>query len=162
MKSNMRPGNLCALVLSALIGVHLWPLLAATATKGPDFNREIRPILSDHCFACHGPDEKARMVNLRLDTREGAFARKGDAAYIVPGNAEASLLFQRINHANKALRMPPAATGRPLNEKQIALLKAWIDDGAKWESTIKFFYDNQKKQMNWLDYNFHIQWEQVS
>ncbi len=109
-------------------------LLAATSSKGPDFNREIRPILSDHCFACHGPDEKARMVNLRLDTREGAFARKGDAAYIVPGNAEASLLFQRINHANKALRMPPAATGRPLNEKQIALLKAWIDDGAKWET----------------------------
>ncbi|MBK5292613.1 MAG: DUF1553 domain-containing protein [Acidobacteriia bacterium] len=108
-------------------------LLAATATKGPDFNREIRPILSDHCFSCHGPDEKSRMANLRLDTRDGAFASKAGSAYIVPGNAAASLLFQRINHEKKPMRMPPEAFGRPLTPKQIALLRAWIDDGAKWE-----------------------------
>ena len=110
-------------------------LAAALAAAPVDFNRDIRPILSDNCFACHGPDEKARMAGLRLDTKDGAFARNQDGkAYIAPADPDASLLIQRINHANKAMRMPPAATGRILNEKQIDTIRRWIQEGASWNT----------------------------
>ncbi|MCC6588057.1 MAG: DUF1553 domain-containing protein [Bryobacterales bacterium] len=93
---------------------------AAAPGKGVDFNRDIRPILSDNCLSCHGPDEKGRMAGLRLDTREGVLGK-------------APSIVARITHEKKALRMPPVATGRALNEKQIALIKKWVDEGAKWE-----------------------------
>ena len=107
---------------------------AADSKPGVDFNREIRPILSDNCFQCHGPDEKHRMANLRLDIKEGAFAQTKRGAVIVPGDAAKSLLFQRISHADKARRMPPPAADRNLSDKQIELVKRWIDSGAKWET----------------------------
>ncbi len=110
-------------------------ILLAAPALAVDFNREIRPILSDNCFSCHGPDEKSRVANLRLDTREGAFARKQDGvAYIVPGKSGDSLLLQRIAHANPVLRMPPKASGRALTEKQVDAIRRWIDEGAKWET----------------------------
>jgi hypothetical protein len=120
-------------------GITLWLVAAclpaaSSGVQPVDFNRDIRPILSDQCFTCHGPDEKTRMVNLRLDTREGAFARKGEAAYIVPGKPGDSLLYQRISHEKKALRMPPATTGRELSAQQVALIRRWIEEGAKWET----------------------------
>ncbi len=102
--------------------------LPVFAQKGVDFNRDVRPILSDNCFSCHGPDAKGRMANLRLDTREGALAR------VVAGKSKESALFLRVSHANKAMRMPPAATGRVLTEKQIDAVRTWIDQGAKWET----------------------------
>src|SRR6188768_3572637 len=104
-------------------------LIASPGWSAPvDFGRQIRPLLSENCFSCHGPDEKQRMAGLRLDTREGALSR------IKPGDAAASPLFQRIHHEKKALRMPPAASGRALNEKQIELIKVWIDEGAVWKT----------------------------
>lgn len=93
---------------------------APAVRKGLDFNRDIRPILSDNCFSCHGPDAKHRMANLRLDTREG-----------VLGKAQA--IVERVSHANAAMRMPPAASGRTLNDKQVALIRKWVQDGAQWE-----------------------------
>jgi mono/diheme cytochrome c family protein len=117
---------LCALTLSA-------PGAAADADK-VDFTRHIRPILSDKCFTCHGPDEQARMVNLRLDTREGAFADRGGYQVIVPGDAAASRLFQRLTHKSEALRMPPKAAGERLTEKEIDLIRRWIDQGAEWRT----------------------------
>jgi hypothetical protein len=105
----------------------LLPAVAAPQTA-PDFNREIRPILSDNCFTCHGPDDKQRMANLRLDTKEGAFTK-----VIIPGDSSKSLLYQRITASNKALRMPPASTGKALTEKQLDLIRRWVDGGAKWE-----------------------------
>ncbi|MEX2262579.1 MAG: DUF1553 domain-containing protein [Bryobacteraceae bacterium] len=99
-----------------------------------DFNREIRPILSDNCFACHGPDEKQRQVGLRLDTREGAFAERGGSAVIVPGDSSKSRLFQRISTEQKAVRMPPAGAQRTMTAPQIELIRRWIDEGAKWET----------------------------
>ena len=108
--------------------------VAAPAVKPVDFNRDIRPILSDQCFACHGPDEKKRMMDLRLDTRDGAFAERPGGAVVVAGNSAASKLYQRVASEKPALRMPPAHTGRALNADQVALIRRWIDEGAKWET----------------------------
>jgi hypothetical protein len=95
-----------------------------------DFDREIRPILSDNCFTCHGPDSTKRMAKLHLDTIDGgAFAN----SVIVPGNSSASHLYQRISAADAAKRMPPSYSGRKLTPQQIATLKQWIDEGAKWQ-----------------------------
>lgn len=92
------------------------------------FSRDVRPLLSDHCFACHGPDETSRMAGLRLDTEQGA------AKVIAPGNAEASKLFQRINHEQEIARMPPPGFDRKLSAEQIETVRQWIDQGAAWES----------------------------
>ena len=109
-------------------------LLAAEAPKAVNFDREIRPILSDNCFTCHGPDEKKRMANLRFDTPDGgAYSKRGDYDIIKPGDSAHSRLFERITSANKATRMPPANSVTTLNPHQIELLKQWIDQGAKWE-----------------------------
>jgi hypothetical protein len=109
-----------------LAAIMLTPLFLAAAPAKLDFNRDIRPILSDRCFTCHGPDEKARKAGLRLDTKDGAFARKG---VIVAGDAEASRLVKRVT-ADK-MRMPPE--GPPLSSAQTDLLKQWIASGAKWD-----------------------------
>ena len=93
-----------------------------------NFDREVRPIFSDNCFACHGPDEKHRMAKLRLDTPDGGLAR-----VVAGGHSAESKLFQRINAPNKALRMPPPASGHSLTDKQIDTVRRWIDEGAKWE-----------------------------
>ncbi|MBY0504971.1 MAG: DUF1553 domain-containing protein [Bryobacteraceae bacterium] len=102
--------------------------LFAAAPAKLNFNRDIRPILSDRCFTCHGPDEKARKAGLRLDTKEGAFARKG---VIVAGDASASRLLKRVTAANAPLRMPP--DGPPLTGAQIETLKQWVTSGATWD-----------------------------
>ncbi len=95
------------------------------------FNREILPILSNNCFACHGPDEDKRETKFHFDTHDGAFAKKG---VIVPGNATESFLFQRITNPDPDERMPPAETGHTLTSKQIDLLRRWIDEGANWDT----------------------------
>jgi hypothetical protein len=97
------------------------------------FNRDILPILSDNCFKCHGFDKNARKANLRLDTEAGAKALRGDHAPIVPSNLAKSGVWQRINAKEPALRMPPPGSDKSLKLKEIALLKRWIEQGAKWE-----------------------------
>ncbi len=94
-----------------------------------DFNRDIRPILSDNCFACHGPDEQQRKGKLRLDTKEGAFTKTG---VIVAGNSAESRLIKRVISKDPNAVMPPAASGHKLTDKQIDQLKKWIDEGAQW------------------------------
>ena len=108
------------------------------AVKRVDFNRDIRPILSDTCFKCHGPDEKERMANLRLDDTEGLFTDRGGYRIIVPGNAEQSKLYQKISSKDEAMLMPPTYSGRSLTPKQIELFKTWIDQGAKWDMLWSF------------------------
>jgi hypothetical protein len=100
--------------------------LCLAAEKPVDFDRDIRPILSDNCFTCHGPDDQRRMANLRLDTEDGLRA-------VTPGDPAKSRLFVRISAANRATRMPPAATGKTLSEAQVATIKKWIEQGAKWQ-----------------------------
>ena len=101
--------------------------------KGVDFDREIRPILSDKCFTCHGPDAQSRQANLRLDTKEGAFADRGGYRVIAPGNSASSKLYQKISSNDKSIRMPPISSGRTLTAQQIELIRRWIDEGAPWE-----------------------------
>jgi hypothetical protein len=103
---------------------------AFTQSAPPDFQREIRPILSENCFQCHGPDAAARQAGLRLDRRDSALAA---GAPIVPGNAAGSLLYQRISASDAGFRMPPAESHKSLTPAQIALIKRWIDGGAPWK-----------------------------
>ncbi len=113
--------------------------LAALVSAAPvEFNRDIRPILSDKCFACHGPDNQNRKANLRLDTEAGAKADLGKRAAIVPGDPAKSALVQRITHASKGLRMPPFATGNSLSERETELLTQWIREGAPWQKHWSF------------------------
>ncbi|MCK6501610.1 MAG: DUF1549 domain-containing protein, partial [Nitrospira sp.] len=98
------------------------------------FNRDIRPILSDHCFACHGPDEKTRKAGLRLDFEEDSQkpAKSGKVA-VQPGHPESSELVARIRASDAADRMPPEETKKPLTERQKVLLTQWITQGGKFE-----------------------------
>ncbi|MBM4003567.1 MAG: DUF1553 domain-containing protein [Planctomycetes bacterium] len=100
-----------------------------------DFNRDIRPILSNACFKCHGPDANERkggMNGLRLDTLAGATADQGGTVAIVPGHPEQSELMRRILSADPEERMPPPSSGRLLNDHERNLLKAWIAQGAAY------------------------------
>ncbi|HEX3148827.1 MAG TPA: DUF1553 domain-containing protein [Gemmataceae bacterium] len=104
-----------------------------TAADPPiDFARDVLPILSDNCFFCHGPDEKARKAKLRLDTKEGAFRVRDGQAVIVPGKSGESELIRRLIAEDADERMPPPKANRKLTSKQVDTLKRWIDDGAKW------------------------------
>ena len=109
----------------------------ATATE-VDFNRDIRPILSNHCFQCHGPDDDARQADLRLDQQEGALAHRDGHAAIVPGDLANSTVVERITSEDVDLRMPPATFEKPLSQKQIDLLVAWIESGANYTNHWSF------------------------
>ncbi len=119
---------------SRILGLFAVARLAlAAAPAGVDFDREIRPILADNCFACHGPDEKQRMAGLRLDIKDGMFADRNGHPVINPGDAAASRLYQRISAKEKKQRMPPPYSERTLTDQQVDLIRKWIDQGAKWE-----------------------------
>ncbi|MFZ9262535.1 MAG: PSD1 and planctomycete cytochrome C domain-containing protein [Chitinophagaceae bacterium] len=98
-----------------------------------DFNFHVRPILSDRCFKCHGPDANKREANLRLDTEEGAFAAlKDDLSkhVIVPGDPMASALYTRIISTDTSELMPPPSSNLSLNEREIEVIRKWIKQGA--------------------------------
>ena len=103
------------------------PVTAAAAQSASvDYNLDIRPILAQSCFSCHGSNERARQADLRLDIREFRETQ------VVPGDAEASALFQRLTTEEEVGRMPPVSTGRTLSDAEIAAVRRWIDDGAEW------------------------------
>lgn len=108
-----------------------WAAFPASAQTNEQirFNRDIRPILSDTCFACHGPDKHGRQADLRLDVREDAI---GHGA-IQAGDSKASSMIARIVSDDPEEIMPPPKTGKKLNADQIALLRRWIDQGAEYE-----------------------------
>lgn len=101
----------------------------AAVNDAPSYNSQIRPILAEHCFKCHGTDEKARKGDLRLDDRDDALVKKA----LVPGNPEESVLFKRILTHDEDEVMPPPKEKKPLTEEQIALLKRWISGGGNYE-----------------------------
>ena len=106
----------------------------AASERVVDFAREVRPILSDKCFACHGPDEGTRQRGLRLDIPDGLFEDRGrlGGPVVVVGDASESRLFQRLVTESSRLRMPQG--GDPLTDEQVETLRLWIDQGAEWES----------------------------
>ncbi|HUQ90707.1 MAG TPA: DUF1553 domain-containing protein [Bryobacteraceae bacterium] len=120
-----------------IIAVNVAPflyLLAAGAYAAPvEFNRDIRPILSDRCFICHGPDAGTRKIKLRLDSEAAMLADLGGHKAVTPGDAEASELVKRITADKPALRMPPPYSGLKLNAREIELLRQWVREGAKWQ-----------------------------
>ncbi|MCB9876810.1 MAG: PSD1 domain-containing protein [Planctomycetes bacterium] len=109
-----------ALVVSSM------PAAALLAQEPLDFDRDVRPILSHHCFQCHGPDAETRKADLRLDRRDDALA------VIVAGDAARSELIQRIRHADPDEVMPPPKADKPLDDDEKATLARWIDEGAVW------------------------------
>jgi hypothetical protein len=135
--------------MAAPLLLHLWALTATAispgvgdlprelerpATSAPDFDREVRPILSEHCFACHGPDEGSRKSGLRLDTPEGAFADLGGGLHpVVAGDLEASEIWDRITTDDPGDLMPPPETGKEIDAAEREVLRRWIESGATWE-----------------------------
>lgn len=111
--------------------------VSATAAESVQFNRDIRPILSDRCFHCHGPDEHERKADLRLDQaggEEGAFRTHKDVTAIAPGSLENSELWHRITSDDEDEAMPPPDSHKKaLTDREKQLFKQWIEDGAQYE-----------------------------
>ena len=112
--------------------------LAITGVDGAEraisYNRDVRPILSDNCFFCHGPDEKHREADLRLDVREEALAERDGVRAIVPGDPEKSELIYRLAPSDPEELMPPTKSHKVLSEREIDVLKAWVKQGAEYEA----------------------------
>jgi len=118
-------------LLAILLSVSALPDISAA--EKVDFSRDVLPLLSDACFACHGPDEENRESELRLDSSAGAFADLGGYRALVPGKPEDSELYRRITSHDASDQMPPPDALRQLSNQEIAVLRDWIQQGAEWE-----------------------------
>ena len=123
-------GIAAALALGGIVAADETP--SARLPAKIDFNRHVRPILADKCFRCHGPDAKERQAELRLDVEKDARAKRDDRYVIVPGKPQESELFRRITSRDADSRMPPADSKKSLSKREIAILTAWIKQGAGW------------------------------
>ena len=122
----------------------LFTVSVAMAEERVDFNRDIRPIFSKTCFACHGPDAEAREADIRLDLREAAVSENGNQP-IVPGSAKESPVFQRISAEDADERMPPADFHTQLTEREKELVQRWIDQGAEYQMHWSFIPPEKAK-----------------
>ena len=119
----------------------IWLLILFCLQAGADdevsFNRDIRPLLSDRCFQCHGPDEESRQAELRLDVatgEEGPFSDRGGYQVIQPKDLEASDLWYRLSEADESERMPPVdSKQQPLTDEEQELVKRWFLQGADYD-----------------------------
>ena len=107
-------------------------LVSSALAEPIDFSKQIRPILSENCFFCHGPDDKKREADLRLDDEAAAKKNNDGVIAVVPGNPEKSALIQRIVSTDPDEVMPPPKQHKTISPEQVALLKEWIKQGAKW------------------------------
>ncbi len=127
----MRP-----LIITLFLQIFASPLLGQAVDDSVSFNRDIRPLLSDRCFACHGPDEAKREAKLRLDIAEtdhGPFRKREGYEVIQPGDADASELWKRISSDDPSLRMPPPGSNeKPLTDEQKTMIRRWIQQGAPY------------------------------
>jgi hypothetical protein len=119
--------------LSLCIGLAYCASISQADEIRIEFNRQIRPLLADRCFRCHGPDARQRKADLRLDTAEGSSANREGTPAIVRGDSAASELFQRVAADDDTERMPPAGAGKRLSPDEIELLRRWIDQGAEYQ-----------------------------
>jgi len=122
-----------AAVAVVILACVAWPLWAEEPQQPPaipdriQFNRDIRPILSENCYQCHGPDIHQRKADLRLDTKDGLFNAIKDRHPVVPGHVDQSELFRRVTASDPDERMPDPKSNKKLSDRQIALLKKWIE-----------------------------------
>ena len=124
-------------MILALIGFA--PLAhAANGAPSLEFNRDVRPILSDKCFACHGPDAKNKGITLRLDVETEAKTERGGRFAIRPGKPDESEVIRRVRATQPARRMPPAITGHTVTDAEVAILRQWISEGAVWQAHWSF------------------------
>ena len=116
----------------ALVGIVTLPVLAATETI--QYNRDIQPILSEHCFLCHGQDEKGRKSSLRLDVRDAALkGGESDGPAIVPGKPDESAMISRLITQNEDDVMPPPKQQHPVTPADVAKIRRWITEGAQYQ-----------------------------
>jgi len=142
----IQTGEVMPQKISKALLVALIPLAAADFSNGRaatpeklDFNHHIKPLLSDRCFACHGPDEKSRKGKLRLDTKDGAFkALDGGMFVIKPSDAAHSELVRRITSTDPDEMMPPPKSNLALSKHEVELFKRWVQQGAEWKKHWSF------------------------
>ncbi len=127
MKASPRPSFF---IVGLAAVCFLCPALRAAEAPAPTYNRDIRPILAENCFACHGPDAGARKAGLRLDRRDAAVAKGA----IVPGDPDKSELIHRIFWDETSKVMPPPRTKKTLTDVQKDVLKRWVAAGAEYQT----------------------------
>jgi hypothetical protein len=133
----MNRSRLIFFSLAGIMAMLACPLVAMSAPVDPpvDFAREIQPILADNCYFCHGPDKNHRKADLRfdaLDPKEGPFAVRDGYSIITPGKLDDSVLIMRLTSDDPDFHMPPPKANRHVSQKQIDLIKKWVEQGAKW------------------------------
>ena len=121
------------LTLSQLSLLSVIATITVQAREPVSFDRDIRQILTNHCYQCHGPDENHREAGLRLDNFSDATALREGAAAISPGKPGESLIIARIKNDDDDLRMPPPTLKKDLTDQQIRLLERWVSEGAEYE-----------------------------
>jgi mono/diheme cytochrome c family protein len=143
--------RLCSAVVAVhAIAILAWLVMPASADlptqngadKRPaiDFARQIRPILSENCFTCHGPDDSQRKAKLRVDTKEGAFKPLRDGTFAIVGKEPGkSMLLQRIRSHDPDEQMPPPTSNKKISPQQADLIERWIAEGAAWSEHWAFF-----------------------
>ena len=131
MRKSSQPARRTLMVATLLAGL-LSPAVADDGNR-IDFNRDIRPILSDNCYPCHGPDANQRKAGLRLDTEEGAFRNEDGVRPFVAGEPSGSEAYRRITTGDPDDHMPPADSGLSLTDAEKELIRRWIEQGAEWQ-----------------------------
>ena len=110
-----------------------------------DFNFHVKPILSDRCYTCHGPDNNARKADFRLDTEEGAFTALADGGHaFAPGKLGKSKAIERISSNDPEFMMPPPESNLELDPREVAIIAKWIEQGAEWKSHWSFLKPKRK------------------
>lgn len=146
--------GICSFVTAVIL------IAPATSAQKLDFNRDIRPILSDKCFHCHGPDAEHREADLRLDTHEGATADLGEHKAVDPENPKKSAVWDRVTSKDPDVRMPPPDSGKSLTDEEIAKITNWLEQGAPWSEHWAYVPTKQhavpatkdsKWAANWID-----------
>ena len=126
---------------NTFLAITAWLALGEAHGASPGevrFGVEVRPLLSHHCVQCHGPDEAHREAKLRLDTEDGLFGSSDDERIVVPGQPDASLLYQKITAHDPDDRMPPPESKKVMSADEIAAIRRWIEQGAEWEGHWSF------------------------
>ena len=128
------PLSACAAALLSLLSVHAPARADMPVPEKVEFNRDVRLILSDKCFACHGFDKAARKADLRLDMKEGLFGKLEEGGVpVVPGKPDQSEVYKRITAADPDDVMPPKKFHKKLEKREIEIIKRWIEQGAVWQ-----------------------------